>query len=182
MSRIIVWGELSRKIRWRDQQMEPSDLVNSELSFLELLPEGGRKEGVWPFIRFVHDPISQLFPFQWGKGIVGFSLYEFHLFFNFSIMFFGWELGILFLQAPAWKSSLLQLLQVGAGVRATQEASQLPGGPWPGLPPPFRAACSWAWKGVAFRDPGLGLCPHFNDRLEPRVFVIGKAICLLGAF
>ena len=48
----------------RDQQMEPSDLVNSELSFLELLPGGGRKEGVWPFIRFVHDPISQLFPFQ----------------------------------------------------------------------------------------------------------------------
>lgn len=51
-----------------------------------------KKEGSCPCI-CLSTAISQPFPFQREKRIVGFSLYEFHLFFHFRIMFFGWEFG-----------------------------------------------------------------------------------------
>lgn len=143
----------------RDRQTEPSDFVNSERSFLKLLPEEGRKE-CGP-VYCLSTTISQLFPFQRRKGTVGLSSYECHLFFNFRIMFFGWELGNSASAGPSLKA-ITSPTSTGRRWRLGHS-----GGFSASRGPAARASCSvrgsllLSLEGGCFLGPGAGSVPTF---------------------
>lgn len=91
------------------------------------------------------------------------------------------NLGILLLQASAWKPSLLPT-SLGRSWRPghSRKLPGFQGGPQPGLSALLREAC--LWRGAAFPGLGLGPCPHFNDRLEPSAFTDWESYMLAWGF
>lgn len=129
---------------------------------------------------FVHHHLPAI-SFPMMKGIVGFSLYEFHLFLHFRIMFFGWEFGnstpaVLSLKAITSPNFSRREL----ASRPLKETSQLPGGPWPGLSALLREACSW--RGLLSRAWGWAHAHILMTGWSQVPLLIGKAIRVLGAF
>lgn len=99
-------------------------------------------------------------------------MYEFHLFFHFRIMIFGWEFG-------NSASAGLSLKAITSPNFSRRElASRLPAGSQPGVSALLREACSW--RGAVF--PGLGPRPHSNDRLEPSAFADWESYMLAWGF